>query len=312
MEKAKINAIKTHMEKVLGADWNLNIVQVNKMGGEKDGIQCKFKEEKMALVLYPGEEEEKRIGVEGVAEKLARIAEQNKTLLLDFPSTEEEIRERFFIQLVNADGNKEFLRDVPYDSFGDIVAVARLKISKDDAGEASSLITRDNIAAFHMTPAEVMEQAYKNTAKQKFELKSLNEVIEKMLESYGMSKNEIKKMLPQEKVGLYVLTNNEKLNGANALVCPEVLKNAYEQLGEPYYILPSSIHEVLLVKQSEGYNLEALREMVKEVNRTEVRPEEILSSCVFKYNGQKLSIAQEEIQTVTEALEKKKKNKFMR
>ena len=83
-------------------------------------------------------------------------------------------------------------------------------------------------------------------------------------------------------------------------------------MGEPYYILPSSIHEVLLVKQSEGYNLEALREMVKEVNRTEVRPEEILSSCIFKYNGQKLSIAQEEVQTVTEALEKKKKNKFMR
>ena len=92
---------------------------------------------------------------------------------------------------------------------------------------------------------------------------------------------------------LYILTNEERLNGANALVCPQVLQDAYETLGEPYYVLPSSTHEVLLVKESEGFSPEELRNMVSEVNISTVSPEDLLSFKIFRYDGRTLSAVKE-------------------
>ena len=103
----------------------------------------------------------------------------------------------------------------------------------------------------------------------------------------------LERMIKENPSPLYVLTNEERLNGANALVCPQVLQDAYETLGEPYYVLPSSTHEVLLVKESEGFS-----------------PEDLLSFKIFRYDGRTLSAVKEETQTMTEAARKAKEHGF--
>lgn len=210
------------------------------------------------------------------------------------------------------DGNKSiFIHDlVSYESMGDVAAVARCRIASDEQGVTSFLVTKENMECFQMTQGEIMEQAYHNTAAQKYTLQNLNEIMRELMTSEGLDP-EIVKELTHEETPLYVLTNSERVNGANAIVCPEVLKHVYEELGENYYIMPSSIHEVLLVKESTGLTPDEMKRMVHEVNVSEVRPEELLSFKVFRYDGRKLSVVNEEIQEISEAKEKIKQSKII-
>lgn len=82
---------------------------------------------------------------------------------------------------------------------------------------------------------------------------------------------------------MYVLTNARKLHGANIMLYKEYLEIAAEKMNGDFYILPSSIHELLAVPVSTA-EIEKLRQMVKEVNDNEVAPEEILGYEVYRYN----------------------------
>ena len=59
----------------------------------------------------------------------------------------------------------------------------------------------------------------------------------------------------------------------------------YEEIGENYYLLPSSIHEMIIVPESNSPSREHLNEMITEVNQTQVDEEEFLSDCVYYYNS---------------------------
>ena len=118
----------------------------------------------------------------------------------------------------------------------------------------------------------------------------------------------MEEMLAQESP-LYVLTNQEKVNGASVMLCPEILQKVSEELGEPYYILPS-YHEVMVVRESEDMDIGRMKEMVKEVNLSTVEPEDLLSYEVFRYDGRKLSVAREDVQKVSETVDKVKHHKW--
>ena len=92
--------------------------------------------------------------------------------------------------------------------------------------------------------------------------------------------------LDEETLGdpqMYVLTNRRKVNGANILLYKDWLAEAANRLKDDFFILPSSIHELIAVPVS-GTDVKELRAMVKEVNNTEVAPEEILSYEVYRYS----------------------------
>ena len=71
---------------------------------------------------------------------------------------------------------------------------------------------------------------------------------------------------PEDIGSMYVLTNTSGSLGAAALFYPDVKDKAAELLGSDYYILPSSVHEVILVPESPGINAAELCDMVKQAN----------------------------------------------
>ena len=105
-----------------------------------------------------------------------------------------------------------------------------------------------------------------------------------------------KEILPYEQ---YVLTNTAKINGATAILYPNLLQEIGEATQSNFFILPSSIHEVILMKDNGDMNAEELQRMVMEINRTQVAPEEVLSDEVYSYDyrQQKLTMATSPIQT---------------
>ena len=82
---------------------------------------------------------------------------------------------------------------------------------------------------------------------------------------------------------MYVLTNQLKMNGAACILYPDALRKCSQQIGSDLLILPSSIHEVILLPDDGRSNREELREMVEEINRTQLEVEEVLSGQVYRY-----------------------------
>ena len=86
---------------------------------------------------------------------------------------------------------------------------------------------------------------------------------------------------------LYVLTNAIGINGAATIFYPGALEAFAQEVGQDFYILPSSIHEVLLIAKSEVEDSRDLKDMVWEANRTVVSERERLSDQVLYYDWKK-------------------------
>lgn len=82
----------------------------------------------------------------------------------------------------------------------------------------------------------------------------------------------------------YVLTNIHRMFGASAMLQQDVLKEFAEKSGGGFYIIPSSVHEVLLVPESLGILPSELKEMLTDVNSSIVKPEEILDEDIYHYS----------------------------
>lgn len=93
-------------------------------------------------------------------------------------------------------------------------------------------------------------------------------------------------MIPfEEEAKLYVLTNKKKYRGAGAIFCLGVLDDIAEKLDtDYYYIIPSSIHELLIVNDK-SMDKNELKSIIEEVNNTKVVPEERLSYNLYKYDA---------------------------
>ncbi len=86
---------------------------------------------------------------------------------------------------------------------------------------------------------------------------------------------------------MYVVTNKKRMYGAVAMLDRKVMKKAAEILGRDFIILPSSIHEVIVIPALNGdEDAGQMALMVKEVNATEVTADEILSEHVYRYDYQ--------------------------
>ena len=100
--------------------------------------------------------------------------------------------------------------------------------------------------------------------------------------------------LPDASPQFLVLTTKSKQFGASAILNLHLLQNIYHYYGEePFYLLPSSIHEILALPATD-FEADELREMVTEINQIAVKPEEVLANQVYLYNGSILMVPGEE------------------
>lgn len=86
---------------------------------------------------------------------------------------------------------------------------------------------------------------------------------------------------------ILVITNEANVNGAAALFYPGIMNHISELIGGDYYILPSSIHECILLPMTIQPNYLELENMVKEVNMMMVPEEEQLGNRVYYYDSER-------------------------
>ena len=132
-------------------------------------------------------------------------------------------------------------------------------------------------------------------------LVSMDDIMSEMISGYHPDNllEQSKCIEENARVPMYVLSNERKSYGAASMICPGVMEKVDQLFPEGFYILPSSIHETLIIPKDGAMTPKELGEMVREVNRTEVLREEVLSDRVYEYDREKGKIRQ-----VTESLEK--------
>ena len=116
---------------------------------------------------------------------------------------------------------------------------------------------------------------------QGYELADMNTVLEEMKALGGIDDEEIEDM--QQEVPMYVLSNKSRINGASCILYKDILKDFAMVVDKDLYVLPSSIHEVILLPSDGTQESEQLKEMVREINQSQVEKEEVLSDSVYYY-----------------------------
>ena len=206
----------------------------------------------------------------------------NRSIDMKFFLNYETVRSRIIFKLINTEKNRELLRDVPYIPFLDLSIVFQCLVSEERFGNASILIHNVHLQLWKVNARELYECALKNTPLlQGYELADMNTVLEEMKELGGIDDEEIEDM--QQEVPMYVLSNKSRINGASCILYKDILKDFAMVVDKDLYVLPSSIHEVILLPSDGTQESEQLKEMVREINQSQVEKEEVLSDSVYYY-----------------------------
>lgn len=209
-------------------------------------------------------------------------------------TTYERIKEHILPKVVSLEKNKKRFEKIPYMAKEDLAITYYIKVALDDEKVGSVAISNYLLERYGVSKEELHEVAMENMERlSPVSFLPLREVMIEMMaknlaESEGISVEEAKEyvndMIPSGETEIYCLTNKEKINGAAYIMNEEIQKMVAQRVGGDYYVLPSSVHEVLIVKKSDAVSPEELRDMVQSVNREHVLPDEVLSDQVYQYD----------------------------
>lgn len=183
-------------------------------------------------------------------------------------------------RIISKERNKNFLTKLPHIPFLNLSIVFYLIHDISERGLETICITEDLRLQWGVTTKELMQQAEENTPRL-FEptVETMENALYKYIGSDTIFKNE-------EIPPIYIFSNHMRINGATVLIYKDFLQNFAEEKQSNLYILPSSIHEVLVIPDCNicPFSLSFLNKMVQDVNCHHVPDEEILSDCAYYYD----------------------------
>jgi hypothetical protein len=196
------------------------------------------------------------------------------------------ILERVEHRLVSEELNKRLLEEVPYRDFLDLAVTYSVIVNRDEDGVTTFVVKNDMMQNYGISEEELEKAAAKNTARSGFESFNIMEIMNSMQENdYEQDDSEMP---------MYVLTNKAKSHGATVMLYGKLFVQLADKYKSDLYVLPSSIHEVLVVPANLGMMPKELKETVELVNRKNVPEHEILSGTVYRWSRKdgEMSIAE--------------------
>ena len=193
------------------------------------------------------------------------------------------MKDKIAMEVVAYDRNEELLSKVPHKRMEDMAVIYRFELNMDPKNRSTILVTHSLMEQMGITHEQLHEDALKNAPVMRpAVIQGMTEVLMEMMgPEMGGVLGDME--LPQEEF-MYVASVLSKTAGAGVLAYQEFLDQAAERLGGDFFILPSSIHELLLVPDDGTKSFHELQAMVKEVNATQVSPEEKLTDSVYHYD----------------------------
>ena len=187
------------------------------------------------------------------------------------------VKDMIFPCLVN---NGAFIDDkVVLKKFVDDIDISYRMIIDENS---SSLIKKGMLEMWNISVEELHTLATNNLDKKEY---YFDDMIKTIVEMADFDEETKKQVMKEQSGFMYLLSNKNKLYGASNLLNEKTLKTVQEKIGD-YFIIPSSIHELILLPYNEFADVSQISRMVREVNDTQVSEDERLSYSVFCYKAE--------------------------
>lgn len=227
-----------------------------------------------------------------VFRKIAEIAtKQPEGLDLSMLDNYERAKEHLFIRVCNAEANRDFLETVPHETIGDLAVTYHVMMGRDNESIGSTTVNYALMENFGITAEQLKADAMENSAKiLSPTLESMNSVMARLM---GMEQLNLGSTPFEQAVedfsfrdeGMFVLTNTNAVNGAAVIFYPEVMEQLGDHAGVDLFIIPSSVHETILVPDDGAMQRTELESMIRSINANEVDPKDRLSDTLYHYDS---------------------------
>ncbi len=277
-----------------GDDCKIEYKEVLKNNGIRlDGLLVRFSNKSISPTVYVNDYYDRYVAGEEIDEIADHIVWliKNNSLEDDFDPESlilfENIKERIVYKLVNYEKNEDLLKTVPHKKFLDLAVVYYISIKEDIFESASILINNAHLELWGKTMEDIDRLAKENSPRiLKPELKSMAQTLMEIIRQEKKKPEDIDEDVLSD-CGMYVLSNEKKQFGASAILYDNVIKDFSESLNSDLYILPSSVHEVIMIPSILVDSVDKLNEMICEVNATQVPLIDILSNHSYYYSRDK-------------------------
>ena len=282
-----------HVRGMLGEEYTISMKSVRKNNNiSMDGMLIRYCDSTIAPTVYLNpyyEQYAEGRTIAHIAEEVAEVYRNNSNPWKEEPNFEfSNIRDRILFRVISRTLNEEELSHMPHVEIGDYAVGFQWTVDTDDRRLGTVRVTDDQMEMWGVTTDELTQLAVANSARE-FPpvLRNIEDVLKEILQENGgsccgVTLSEMEESSEKE-FPMYVLSNSRSHMGASAILALPFLDEFRERIGEDFWILPSSIHEVILVPVSKIADREKLSAMVREINETQVPPQEVLSDEVYSF-----------------------------
>ena len=239
--------------------------------------------------------------------KIIDIIEKNQVsenIDVNFFTDYEKVKRKLVLRLIHRDRNKELLKTVPFQPFEDLAVVCHCQMLTRELGTGSILIHKQHLRSWNISEEQLFADAVENSPRiEPYCIMKMSDVVRNIMKETVRGRiEEICEQYPQDKeklldrsvehmveelegnqLPMYVLTNVRRYYGAACIVYPGVLQKMAAVLQDDYYIIPSSVHEIIFLSKSKVADTAFLNEMIQEVNQSQVDEEEWLLDHTYLY-----------------------------
>lgn len=205
----------------------------------------------------------------------------------------DKVKERLFICVCNGKEKEGFLKNVPNMKIEDMAVTCHILVNKGERGIVSATVTNNMLKLYGISKDQLFDDALKSSPKvnpPKIEniQEMLEEVCHEQFVMMGFSEEEIPKMTKEvvscAEFPMIVVTNEDRVNGASTIFYPGIMDELGDRLKSSFFVLPSSLHEMIVVPDTGNAGFETLLFIVKEVNATQVDAQDKLTDQVYHYD----------------------------
>ncbi len=277
--------IRERMQERLGAGTEVSFRSLGRNNGaETEGLEVREEGIAAAPVLHLddlyGNYCRNGSMEETVSSALKMLKEKPTVDIGAVPGTWEAAKGRIRAGLVHYGWNREALKGIPHRKFLNLAVTYRVELPESEGFQAGIRINKSLMELWGATEEQLYMEAMENLEKESYNIQPIAELLGGMA---GIPTGAMREF-PEEVTKQHVLSNESCRYGAAGMLRKDLMERFAEQAGGNFYILPSSIHDLILLPDDGSVSAECLKEMVREVNKSVVAREEWLSEDVYYYD----------------------------
>lgn len=198
----------------------------------------------------------------------------------------ENVKDKIGVSVCNAAKNRSMLQDIPHEMKGEFALTYHVKVKLEEGWNGKILINNDRLAEWGIDEKTLRETAWYNMEHRfPYQLSNLHDMIE--------AECDVSKLPDYDRNSkVYILTNPERFHGAVYMFDRKVMSEVAKKFATDMLLLPISVHECVLFRRDEVQDLEGLKAEIAHVQRTQIRPEDILSGNIFLLDAQTQTLSE--------------------